>query len=65
MSDNRMDNNRVNVTGKICSGFRYSHQIYGEGFYVADICISRESGYTDIIPRGWYRHWSLDYGTVY
>lgn len=50
MSDNRMDNNRVNVTGKICSGFRYSHQIFGEGFYVTDICISRESGYTDVIP---------------
>ncbi len=44
MSEKRMENNRVYVTGRIHSGFRYSHQIYGEGFYVTDICISRESG---------------------
>ena len=40
MTDNRMENNRVDMTGKIISGFRYSHQIYEEAFYLADICIS-------------------------
>lgn len=50
MSDNRMENNRVNITGRICSGLRYSHQVFGEKFYLADISISRESGYADIIP---------------
>lgn len=50
MSDKRMENNRVNVTGKIHSGFRYSHQVLGERFYLADIAVSRESGYTDIMP---------------
>lgn len=50
MSDRRMENNRVDITGRICSGFRYSHMFFGEKFYLADISISRESGYTDIIP---------------
>lgn len=50
MSDRRMENNRVNITGRICSGFRYSHMVFGEKFYLANISISRESGYTDIIP---------------
>lgn len=56
MSDNRMDNNRVNVTGKICSGFRYSHQIFGEGFYVHIIVVGCDAGscatYIDEVGRG-------------
>lgn len=50
MSEKRMDNNKVCVTGKIQSGFRYSHQTLGEAFYLADVCTSRDSGCMDIIP---------------
>ena len=36
--------------GKIVSGFFYSHEIYGEGFYMMDVEVERLSDSTDIIP---------------
>lgn len=50
MSDEWAGNNRVNVTGEIVFGFSYSHEVRGERFYMADIRISRYSGYVDVIP---------------
>lgn len=50
MSEEYMDNNRVYVAGRIVSGFRYSHEMYGEKFYNADILVCRSSGFTDTIP---------------
>ena len=50
MSGMRMENNMVCIKGKIVSGLRYSHQIFGEKFYLADICAGRASGYMDVIP---------------
>lgn len=44
------ENNQVTITGKIVSDFRFSHQVYGEGFYMADIEVSRLSNLTDTIP---------------
>ncbi len=50
MTEEYMDNNRVYVAGKIVSGFKYSHEMYGEKFYGTDILIYRSSGLTDTIP---------------
>lgn len=50
MLDKRMENNRVHVNGKIVSGTRYSHEAFGESFYLMDISVKRGSGYVDIMP---------------
>ena len=36
--------------GKIASEFFYSHEIYGEGFYMVDVEVERLSDSTDLIP---------------
>lgn len=44
------DNNQVKVAGKAVSGLRYSHDMYGEGFYFLDLAVERLSKNRDIIP---------------
>ena len=36
--------------GKIASGFTFSHQVYGEGFYLVDLLVKRLSDSEDRIP---------------
>ena len=36
--------------GKIASGFTFSHQVYGEGFYLTDLLVKRLSDQEDRIP---------------
>lgn len=48
--DKVIENNRVGIVGEIVSGFRYSHQVYGEGFYIVDVSVNRLSDLTDIVP---------------
>ncbi len=50
MVDKVIENNRVSIIGEIVSDFRYSHQVYGEGFYIVDVAVSRLSDSFDIIP---------------
>ena len=50
MKEERMENNEACVTGRITSGFSYSHEIFGERFFRADILARRASGVTDTIP---------------
>ena len=50
MKDERMENNKACVTGRITSGFSYSHEIFGERFFRADILAQRASGVADTIP---------------
>lgn len=45
-----LENNVVNLTGEIVSEKRYSHEIYGEKFYIYDLSIARLSGENDLIP---------------
>lgn len=47
---NSIENNKVTVSGEIISDFQYSHAIYGEKFYIADLSSVRTSGKSDIIP---------------
>lgn len=46
----RLINNKTTIIGEIVSDFRYSHQVYGEGFYIVDVAVSRLSELSDIIP---------------
>ncbi|MBR1868074.1 MAG: single-stranded DNA-binding protein [Clostridia bacterium] len=43
-------NNRVFIRGEIVTEARYSHEVYGEGFYETDVLVKRLSGQADILP---------------
>lgn len=43
-------NNQVTLSGEITSNFEFSHEVYGEGFYIAMLASERTSGREDIIP---------------
>ncbi len=50
MPEKVIENNRVSVIGEIISGFTFSHEVYGEGFYVVNVAVSRLSEQQDVIP---------------
>ncbi|MGN0370858.1 MAG: single-stranded DNA-binding protein [Butyrivibrio sp.] len=50
MVDKVIENNRVTIIGEVVSEFKFSHEVYGEGFYTVDISVSRLSNSVDIIP---------------
>ena len=50
MTDKVMENNQVIIMGTIISEFKYSHEIFGEGFYMVEVEVPRLSDSTDIIP---------------
>ena len=50
MSEKMIENNRVSVIGEIVSGFTFSHEVFGEGFYMVDVAVNRLSEKADIIP---------------
>lgn len=50
MITNYLDNNHLILAGKITSEKRFSHEIYGESFYIFDLEVPRLSGASDIIP---------------
>lgn len=50
MSDKVLENNQVSIVGEIVSDFTFSHEVYGEGFYMVDVAVSRLSNYADYIP---------------
>ncbi len=50
MADKIFENNQVSIVGEIVSDFRFSHEVYGEGFYLVDISVNRLSNIVDYIP---------------
>lgn len=50
MTDKVIENNQVTIMGEIVSDFSFSHEIFGEGFYIADLKVERLSESADIIP---------------
>ena len=50
MSEKTLENNRVSVIGEVASEFTFSHEVYGEGFYLTTILVNRLSDQTDEIP---------------
>ena len=47
---NEKQTNKVFLKGEIVSEKRFSHEVYGEGFYETDLAVKRLSGQVDIIP---------------
>ena len=50
MTDKVIENNQVTVMGEIVGDFAFSHEIFGEGFYLVDIRVKRLSDSFDVIP---------------
>lgn len=50
MADKIIENNQVSITGKIDTGFTFSHQVFGEGFYTMELLVKRLSDSEDRIP---------------
>ena len=50
MSDKVIENNQVIIMGEIISDFQFSHEIFGEGFYMVEVEVKRLSNSEDRIP---------------
>jgi len=50
LNTNYLENNHLVLVGKVTSDKRFSHEIYGEKFYIFDLAVPRLSGNADIIP---------------
>ena len=50
MLDKVIENNRVCIIGEIVSEFTFSHEVFGEGFYIANVSVNRLSDMVDVIP---------------
>ncbi len=50
MNTNYDDNNHLKLVGKVTSEKKFSHEIYGEKFYIFDLSVPRLSGNADNIP---------------
>ena len=50
MSDKIIENNQVTVIGEVVSEFTYSHEVFGEGFYMVELLVKRLSNSCDRIP---------------
>ena len=51
MNTNYSENNHLVLVGKVVSEKSYSHEIYGEKFYVFNLEVVRLSSTVDIIPN--------------
>ena len=50
MTDKVFDNNQVSIAGEVVSEFTFSHDVFGEGFYILEVVVSRLSNSYDMIP---------------
>ena len=49
-TDKVFGNNQVSIVGEVISEFEYSHEVFGESFYMLEISVNRLSDSCDIIP---------------
>ena len=50
MADKIIENNQVTIIGEIAGKFVFSHEVFGEGFYMVEVAVSRLSNFSDYIP---------------
>ena len=50
MSDKIIENNQVKIMGKVATEFSFSHEVFGEGFYMVEVEVKRLSNSEDRIP---------------
>ena len=57
MADKAMDNNQVTIVGTVDSEFTYSHEVFGEGFYMLEVVVNRLSHMEDRYLSGSLHLW--------
>ena len=50
MSDKIIENDQVTIMGKVATDFSFSHEVFGEGFYMVEVEVKRLSNSEDRIP---------------
>lgn len=50
MNNPETKNNKVFISGEIVTDAKFSHEVYGEGFYEMNVLVKRLSGQGDILP---------------
>lgn len=50
MIEHILENNEVILIGKVVSGIKFSHKVYGEGFYTFELEVPRLSNSSDVLP---------------
>lgn len=50
MSERSYENNQAELVGEVSKEAVFSHEVYGEGFYLIEVRASRTSGFSDEIP---------------
>lgn len=50
MLDKIIENNQVTIMGKVATEFLFSHEVFGEGFYMVEVEVKRLSNSEDRIP---------------
>lgn len=50
MSDKIIENNQVTIMGQVATEFTFSHEVFGEGFYIVEVLVKRLSNSDDRIP---------------
>jgi single-stranded DNA-binding protein len=50
MTDKVFENNQVSIVGEVISEFVYSHEVFGESFYMVELSVNRLSDSNDVIP---------------
>ena len=68
MSDKIIENNQVTIMGEIASDFTFSHEVFGEGFYMVEVKVKRLSNSEDRIPPfagGEQTIWKIRLHTMY
>ena len=50
MSDKIIENNQVTIMGKVATEYSFSHEVFGEGFYMVEVEVKRLSNSEDRIP---------------
>ena len=50
MSDKIIENNQVTIMGQVASEFEFSHEVFGEGFYIVEVLVKRLSNSCGRIP---------------
>ena len=50
MPDKVIENTQVTIMGEVIGDFMFSHEIFGEGFYMVDVEVARLSESSDVIP---------------
>ena len=50
MVEHILENNEVVLIGKVVSDVKFSHKVYGEGFYTFNLEVPRLSDSADILP---------------